>query len=103
MSAYDDLEATPEPAQPVGKAAPISTRAPAPQPRRLSRRAIALFAGGSAIGLAAALGFGLSSNGGRTPPQQTVTVAHRQSNDLLATAPKDYSAATLEKAAALGV
>ena len=102
MTAYDDLEATPEPVPPADKAAPISTRASAPTPRRLSRRAIALFAGGSAIGLAAALGFALSSTGRHAAPQEAVTVEHRQSSDLLATAPKDYAAVQQKEAAALG-
>ena len=102
MTAYDDLEATPEPVPPADKAAPISTRAPAPTPRRLSRRAVAMFAGGSAIGLAAALGFALSSTGHHVAPQEAVTVEHRRSSDLLATAPKDYAAVQQKEAAALG-
>ena len=81
---------------------PITTRAPAPRPRRLSRRAIILFAGGSALGLAAALGFALTSTGHRTAQQETVAVDHRQSTDLLATAPKDYGSITAGKVAALG-
>lgn len=98
MSAYED-DATDELIRPVARAAPIATRAPAPRPRRLSRRAITLFAGGSAIGLAAALVFALSTGGHHAAPQQTVAVDHRQPSDLLATAPKDYSAAAREKAA----
>ncbi len=102
MTAYDEDEVADEPARPVDRAAPISTRAPAPRPRRLSRRAITLFAGASAIGLAAALGFGLTSAGHRAGPRESVAVGHRQSSDLLAAAPKDYGAVTLQKAAALG-
>lgn len=81
---------------------PITTRAPAPRPRRLSRRAIVLLAGGSALGLAAALGFALTSPGHRAVPQETVAVDHRQKTDLLATAPKDYGSITPTKIAALG-
>lgn len=102
MTAYDDDDVVAEPARPAVPAAAISTRAPGPRPRRLSRRAITLFAGGSAIGLAAALGFGLTSIGHRAGPQESVTVGHRQSSDLLAAAPKDYGAVALQKAAALG-
>ena len=101
MTAYDN-DATEEPIRPVERAAPIATRAPSPRPRRLSRRAITLFAGGSAIGLAAALVLALSSGGHHTAPQETVAVGHRQSSDLLATAPKDYGAVAQQKAAALG-
>ena len=102
MIANDDVNVAEKPARPVERAAPIATRAPAPRPRRLSRRAITLFAGGSAIGLAAALVLALSSSSHHTAPQETVAVAHRQPSDLLATAPKDYGAVAREKAAALG-
>ena len=102
MIADEVREASPEPAGWPITRRPISTRAPAPQPRRLSRRAIALLAGGSAIGLAAALGFALSSTGHHAPSQEAVTVEHRQSSDLLATAPKDYAAVQQKEAAALG-
>lgn len=101
MTPYDD-DATEKPIRPVGRAAPIATRAPAPRPRRLSRRAITLFAGSSAIGLAAALVFALSSGDRHASPQETVAVDHRQSSDLLATAPKDYGAIASQKAGALG-
>ena len=98
----DDFDMAEEPARPVDRAAPIATRAPAPRPRRLSRRAITLSAGGSAIGLAAALVFALSSGGHHAAPQETVAVDHRQPSDLLATAPKDYGVIASQKAAALG-
>ena len=97
-----ELEVADEPARPTERAAPIATRAPAPRPRRLSQRAITLFAGGSAIGLAAALVFALSSGDRRAALQETVAVDHRQSGDLLATAPEDYGAVAQQKAAALG-
>lgn len=98
----DDLDDAVQPTRTQEPSPPISTRAPAPRPRRLSRRAIALFAGGSAIGLAAALGLALSSGGHRVVPQETVAVDHRQATDLLATAPKDYGAIVTAKVAALG-
>ena len=101
MSVYDG-DAIDEPVRPAERPAPIATRAPAPRPRRLSRRAITLFAGGSAIGLAAAMVFALSSGNRNAPPQETVAVDHRQSSDLLATAPKDYGAIASQKASALG-
>ena len=97
-----DLDGAVRPTRPHEPLPPISTRAPAPRPRRLSRRAIALFAGGSAIGLAAALVFALSSSGHRAMPQETVAVDHRQPTDLLATAPKDYGAIEPAKVEALG-
>ena len=84
------------------RTASIATRAPAPRPRRLSRRAITLFAGSSAIGLAAALGFALSSGGRHAAPQETVAVDHHQPTDLLATAPKDYGSVARQRAVPLG-
>ncbi len=81
--------------------APIATRAAPPRPRRLSRRAITLFAGGSAVALAVVLGIGLTKSQ-HAAPQETVAVDHRQPTDLLATAPKDYAALAEQKATALG-
>ena len=98
----DDIDVAEQPVRPVERPVPIATRAPAPHPRRLSRRAIALFAGGSAIGLAAALGFALSSSSHRVAPQETVAVDHHQPADLLATAPKDYGAVASARAAIIG-
>ena len=98
----DEFDVADEPARPAERGVPITTRAPAPRPRRLSRQSITLFAGGSAIGLAAALVFALSSSGHHAAPQETVAIDHRQSSDLLATAPKDYGAVARQKAAALG-
>ena len=98
----NDFDVAERPVRPAERAAPIATRAPAPRPRRLSRRAITLFAGGSAIGLTAALVFALSSSSHHTAPQETVAVDHRQPSDLLATAPKDYGAVARQSAVALG-
>lgn len=90
-----------ERAYPLGPRPAIATRAVPPRPRRLSRRTLTLFAGGSAIGLAAALVFALRP-ASHAVPQEAVTVEHRQAPDLLASAPKDYSSVAAEKAAALG-
>ena len=98
----DDLAAAAAPERPIQHPAPIATRAPTPLPRRLSRRAITLFAGGSAIGLAAALVFALSSGGHHDAPKETVAVDRRQQADLLATAPKDYGDVARTKAGAIG-
>lgn len=102
MIGDDAFDVVSGPARPTERSAPIATRAPAPRPRRLSRRAITLCAGGSAIGLAAAMVFALSSGDRNALPQETVAVDHRQSSDLLATAPKDYGAIASKKAGALG-
>ena len=95
----DDHDPGSAPQRPREAPAPIATRAAPPRPRRLSRWAITLFAGGSAVALAVVLGMGLTK-GHHSAPQETVAVDHHQPTDLLATAPKDYAA--LAKAAALG-
>ncbi len=82
--------------------APIATRATPPKPRRLSRRALATFAGVSAIGIAAALGYALTATSHHTPPQETVAIDHHRTADALASAPKDYSSLGVAKVAALG-
>ena len=97
----EDFDLVDQPVRPTERAAPIATRAPAPRPRRLSRRAITLFAGGSAIGLATALVFALSSAGHHSGPKESVAVDHGHSSDLLATAPKDYGSIA-RRATALG-
>lgn len=71
------------------KRLPIATRAEAPTPRRLSRRALATLAGVSALGVAAALGYSLTATHRAPAPQETVSVA-RRNTDALADAPKDY-------------
>ena len=74
---------------PAEKRPPIATRAAAPTPRRLSRKALATLAGGSALGVAAALGYSLTSSDRTQAPQETVSV-ERRNTDALADAPKDY-------------
>lgn len=74
---------------PVEKRTPIPTRAAAPTPRRLSRKALATLAGVSALGVAAALGYSLTVSHRSQAPQETVSV-ERRNTDALADAPKDY-------------
>lgn len=74
---------------PIDKRPPIATRAAAPIPRRLSRKALATFAGVSALGVAAALGYSLTASHRTQAPQETVSV-ERRNTDALADAPKDY-------------
>lgn len=84
MSPQNDL-----PPDPAHSRAPIATRAQAPTPRRLSRKALATVAGISAFGVAAALGYSLSTSHRTGAPQESVSVNRGQS-DTLADAPKDY-------------
>lgn len=95
MSGGDDPHAE-EPYRTV----PIATRAPAPAPRRLSRRALATLAGSSALGVAAALGYSLSHSHHTAPERQTVSINRRKA-DALADAPKDYS--DLARTASAGI
>jgi type IV secretion system protein VirB10 len=74
---------------PAEKRPPIATRAAAPTPRRLSRKALATLAGVSALGVAAALGYSLTASHRTQAPQETVSV-ERRNTDALADAPKDY-------------
>lgn len=74
---------------PAEKRAPIATRATAPTPRRLSRKALATLAGVSAFGVAAALGYSLTTSHRTQVPQEAVSV-ERRNTDALADAPKDY-------------
>jgi len=74
---------------PAEKLPPIATRAVAPTPRRLSRKALATLAGVSALGVAAALGYSLTASHRTQAPQETVSV-ERRNTDALADAPKDY-------------
>jgi type IV secretion system protein VirB10 len=74
----------------MGKRPPIATRATAPAPRRLSRKALAMLAGFSALGVAAALGYSLTVSHHTLAPQETVSIEQRNT-DALDDAPKDYS------------
>ena len=84
MNERDDLVSGP-----AEKRVPIATRAEAPTPRRLSRRALAALTGVSALGVAAALGYSLTASHRSQVPQETVSV-ERRTTDALADAPKDY-------------
>ena len=84
MSERDELAR-----DPAEKRPPLATRAAAPTPRRLSRKALATLAGVSALGVAAALGYSLTSSHRTQAPQETVSV-ERRNTDALADAPKDY-------------
>lgn len=75
--------------EPAEERVPIATRARAPAPRRLSRKALATLAGVSAFGVAAALGYSLSTSHHSEAPQEKVSV-NRGKSDALADAPKDY-------------
>lgn len=94
MNGRDDLANT------SARPEPIATRAPAPRPRRLSRRALAVLTGTVAIGVAAALGYSLSHRHRTAAPQQTVSI-DRPKSDALAGAPKDYG--DLARAASGGI
>lgn len=84
---------------PAASRRPIDTRAPAPTPRRLSRKALIALTGASAIGVAAALGYSLSASYHQAA-QETVSVDRRNA-DALANAPKDYG--DVARTAASGV
>jgi len=85
---------------PAEKRPPLATRAAAPTPRRLSRKALATLAGVSALGVAAALGYSLTSSHRTQAPQETVSV-ERRNTDALADAPKDYG--DLARTASAGI
>jgi type IV secretion system protein VirB10 len=86
---------------PAEKRPPIATRAAAPTPRRLSRKALATLAGVSALGVAAALGFSLTSSHHTQAPQESVSV-ERRNTDALADAPKDYGDLARNASAGVG-
>jgi type IV secretion system protein VirB10 len=91
-----------EPARdPSEKRPPIATRAAAPTPRRLSRKALATLAGVSALGVAAALGYSLTSSHRTQDRQETVSV-ERRNTDALADAPKDYGDLAHNASAGIG-
>jgi type IV secretory pathway VirB10-like protein len=86
---------------PAEKRPPIATRAAAPTPRRLSRKALATLAGGSALGVAAALGYSLTASHRTQVPQESVSV-DRRNTDALADAPKDYGDLVRTASAGIG-
>jgi type IV secretion system protein VirB10 len=86
---------------PAEKRPPIATRAAPPTPRRLSRKALATLAGVSALGVAAALGFSLTSSHHTQAPQESVSV-ERRNTDALADAPKDYGDLARNASAGIG-
>lgn len=86
---------------PAEKRPPIATRAAAPTPRRLSRKALATLAGVSALGVAAALGYSLTASHRTQAPQETVSV-ERRNTDALADAPKDYGDLARNASAGIG-
>jgi len=79
---------------------PIATRAPAPTPRRLSRKALVTLTGVSALGVAAALGYSLTTSHHTQAPQESVSV-DRRNTDALSDAPKDYG--DLARTASAGI
>ena len=85
---------------PAEKRPPIATRAAAPTPRRLSRKALATLAGVSALSVAAALGYSLTASQRTQDHQETVSV-ERRNTDALADAPKDYG--DLARTASAGI
>lgn len=96
MSERDELAR-----DPAEKRPPIATRAAAPTPRRLSRKALATLAGVSALGVAAALGYSLTASHRTQAPQETVSV-ERRNTDALADAPKDYGDLAHSTSAGIG-
>jgi len=94
VSTPDDMDTEPAARQ------PIATRAPAPTPRRLSRKALVTLCGVSALGVAAALGYSLTNTHRTQAPQETVSI-ERRNTDALADAPKSYG--DLPRAASAGI
>lgn len=99
VSGQDDLAGNPARAADAARA-PIATRAAPPTPRRLSRKALATLAGVSALGVAAALGYSLTTRHHVQAPQESVSV-ERRNRDLLADVPKNYD--ELARAASAGI
>ncbi|MEO8723262.1 MAG: TrbI/VirB10 family protein [Sphingobium sp.] len=83
------------------KRPPIATRATAPTPRRLSRKALATLSGVSALGVAGALGYSLTVSHHTQAPQEKVSV-ERRNTDALADAPKDYGDLARNASAGIG-
>lgn len=86
---------------PAGIRPPIATRAPAPTPRRLSRKALVTLTGVSALGVAAALGYSLTVGHRSQGTQETVSI-DRRNKDALADAPKDYGDVARTASAGIG-
>lgn len=80
---------------------PIATRAPAPKPRRLSRKALVTLATAGAFAIAGALAWSLSDRREQTGPE-AVSVAPGQSVEVLSDAPKNYDDPALRAAANMG-
>lgn len=86
---------------PAGIRPPIATRAPAPTPRRLSRKALVTLTGVCALGVAAALGYSLTAGHRSQGTQETVSI-DRRNKDALADAPKDYGDVARSASAGIG-
>lgn len=80
---------------------PIATRAAAPKPRRLSRKALIALTTAGAFAIAGALAWSLSDRREQTGPE-AVSVAPRQSVEVLSDAPKNYDDPALRAAANMG-
>lgn len=85
---------------PTASRPPIATRAPAPMPRRLSRKVLTALCGVSALSLAAALAYSLTTSN-RTQGAQELVSVERRNTDALAGAPKDYG--DVPRAASAGI
>lgn len=80
---------------------PITTRAPAPKPRRLSRKALVALSTFGAFAIAGALAWSLSDRREQTA-SEAVSVAPRQGAEVLGDAPKNYDDPALRTAANMG-
>lgn len=80
---------------------PIATRAPAPRPRRLSRKILAIMAASGAFAVAGALAYSLS-DGRRAPGEREAVSVDRRPTDVLEAAPRDYSDLAQQAAAGMG-
>jgi len=80
---------------------PIATRVAAPEPRRLSRKALVTLTTVGAFAIAGALAWSLSDRREQTGPE-AVSVAPRQGAEVLSDAPKNYDDPALRAAANMG-
>jgi type IV secretion system protein VirB10 len=71
-------------------------------PRRLSRKALAALAGVSALGVAAALDYSLTTSRHGQHAPQPVAVDHRATSDVLTDAPQNYADLSRKTAGGLG-